>query len=126
MFSVVVNPDNVELEIPNCVRISPEFALEHFFTISEVSDRVKELFLIVVPDYDFEHRPWPPTSDPFRRLIGLIDLTVKLLNRGGIGIRWQYPETGLHPKHQVNLADLAIELFVEKKNADDKAGSDGA
>ena len=43
-------------------------------------------------------------------LIGRIDLTLKIWQQAPVSIVWKYPEAGIHPAAQCEIADLLIRI----------------
>jgi hypothetical protein len=116
--TLVFNKTWKESVYPERVMITPEMSLSHFYSMKDVNNYVICFFKLVVSDY-----PHSVTKDNisesalgFRHLIGLFDLSLQFLaQKKNFG--WKYPETGLHPKYQLELAEALIifsqvDLFV--------------
>ena len=109
--SLVFNTTHGESAYPERFSVTTEVSLAHSERIAEVTEVAGSLFRVVVPDWDGPvSKDKLSVSQPvFRRLAGMLDLTVWLMI-AGVKFVWKYPEDGLHPKYQANLADVAIAL----------------
>lgn len=89
--------------------LTPEMNLETFRALTELNSIQIGLFQLVVPDVEPTLESLKDGHTGFQYLMGLIagTLTCILL---GQKFGWKYPETGLHPKYQGNLADLMLLL----------------
>lgn len=70
-----------------------------------------------------EHGAFPLPSANYEQVMGFIDLTLKLQDQGVTAIQWRHPESGLHPRHQLGLGDVAVYLS-KRRGTDD--GSDAS
>jgi hypothetical protein len=72
--------------------------------------RFMDLLRTVVTDYEYKGLPFQSEGNGLKHIVGLIMLTLNAMHNNKI-VHWQYPESGLHPRLQLGLADLAIKLF---------------
>jgi hypothetical protein len=86
--------------------LDPEATLYHADRLSPGGRHTKTDALIARV---FKQQLPPVTSLAYRHVLGLVDLSLKLLDMN-VPIAWRYPETYLHPAAQVELADILIEL----------------
>jgi len=96
---------------PERTMITPEGSLSHFRSLDAIDPLVARLFGIVFHDFDR-----PVTKENLdecevgcQHVAGLLDLSLRLMLKGE-KFGWKFPETGLHPRHQGNLADVVILL----------------
>lgn len=96
---------------PERTVITPEDSLSHFRSLDAVDPMVARLFGVVFHDFDR-----PVTKETLdecevgcQHVAGLIDLSLRLILDGKPFV-WKFPETGLHPRHQGNLADIVLIL----------------
>jgi hypothetical protein len=110
-LTLVFNTTHGESRYPGRFAITAENSLEHFAFVSEIHRDAAAMFRVVVPDFEGEvsKASLSKCQPCFRRLAGMLDLTVRLLTVG-VPIVWKYPEDGLHPRYQANLADVMISL----------------
>lgn len=89
--------------------ITPEMTLEHFGSLKEIDPFTANFFMVVVPDFPLEitKENLDGCLIGFRHLIGLFSLTV-LFIANNIKFGWKYPETGIHPRYQGNIAEAMI------------------
>jgi hypothetical protein len=110
-IGLVFNKSHGESRYPERFEIAPEFCAAYFEAMPEISDVAAALFRAVVRDFDrpvtkAELRKCQPC---FRELAGRLEATVRLMvNR--VPFVWKYPENGLHPMYQGNIADVVIAL----------------
>lgn len=103
---------------PERIMITPEMSLSHFYSMNDINNYVICFFKLVVDDYPYTvtKKNISDSALGFRHLIGLFDLSLQLLiQKKNFG--WKYPETGLHPKYQLELAEALIifsqvDLFI--------------
>jgi hypothetical protein len=108
-INLVFNTTTGDSYYPDRLMIDITMTIDHFNRMTDINPYTAAFFKLVVPDF-----PHPITIDVmkrtalgFRHLIGLFDLSLNmLLIKKPFG--WKYPETGLHPKYQGNLADALI------------------
>lgn len=103
--------------------ITPEMTLAHFETLTEIDPYTAKFFKLVINDFPDEITKERLNKCPmgFRHLVGLFSLTISFIAKD-IKFGWKYPETGIHPKYQGNIADAMIILanpkflkdFIEK------------
>lgn len=110
---MVFNP-NCGTFYPERLMITPEMSLETFRALTELNALQLGLFKLVVPDVEPTLESLQNGHSGFQYLMGLIAATLNcILLRQKFG--WKYPETGLHPKYQGNLADLMLLLSNQPK-----------
>lgn len=130
-INLVFNTTTGDSYYPNRLMIDITMTIDHFNRMTDINPYTAAFFKLVVPDF-----PHPITMDVmkrtalgFRHLIGLFDLSLNtLLIKKPFG--WKYPETGLHPKYQLNLAEALIlfglpakfEAFIRNVQAQEKKG----
>lgn len=74
------------------------------------SERFGALVRLVFPTIGLEPgRPIWKYGDGFKHVVGLIALTVQAIHAGKKPF-WRTPEAFLHPRQQLGLADLVVEL----------------
>jgi hypothetical protein len=96
--------DHPDIDVPGHIIIEPEHAKHHAANCTNVS-AVAESILKEACEI---HGSTPPLTI-YEQIIGYVDLTWKLWLRGH-SVQWRYPESGLHPKHQLLLGDVLIML----------------
>jgi hypothetical protein len=114
---VVVVPDagitTEEVGYPaGCVVLDIEYCIYHVDRVIKFHDKLPDLVERVTGS-EFEYADRKRRSSwslGMRHLVGCLDMTLKFLDAGVSQIAWRFPESGLHPKWQVELADVAIEL----------------
>jgi hypothetical protein len=96
---------------PERTMVTPEDSLSHFRSLDGIDPLVARLFGVVFPDFDR-----PVTKEHLdecavgcQHVTGLLDLSLRLI-LDGVKFGWKFPETGLHPRHQLNLADVVLIL----------------
>ena len=110
-INLVFNRDHRESTYLERIPLEPNLSLEHYRRLDKIDPFAAALFKIVVPDFDGEvtKESLDKCSFAFQQLAGLMSLTVTM-----IALRkkfvWKYPESGLHPRYQANLADVIILL----------------
>lgn len=91
--------------------IDAEWSLAHFRSLVEIDGETATLFRKVVHDFPGDLQVTRETISQceigFQHLAGLISLSLHFARKKS-AYGWKYPETGLHPKYQGNLADLLI------------------
>lgn len=84
--------------------LDPEVTKFHGARVQQLDERTLDLVHMIID------QPWPQNSEHrslvTQHLIGLVDLTLKLSDKGIGTLVWKHPETHLHPKHQANMADM--------------------
>jgi hypothetical protein len=111
-ITLAFNKTHGESEYPDRTMIAPEMSLAHFDGGGwEPSDVVEALFRAIVHDFDgrVTRAALAKCQPCFRQLAGMLDLTVQAM-LAGQPFGWKYPENGLHPMYQGNIADVAIAL----------------
>jgi hypothetical protein len=91
------------------VELTFEVATYHADRVSTLHSRTMDEVKKVFPEFKWPlPRPWP---DGVRNIVGLIDMTHKLIDVGTPApIVWKYPEAFLHPAECANLADVLIKI----------------
>jgi len=110
-INLVFNQTHGESDYPDCLVIDSDVALQHYEWMDEVSDVASAMFRAIVHDWHgMVTKITLESSQPcFRRLAGMLDLTARAMIAKAPFV-WKYPEDGLHPKYQGNLADVLIAL----------------
>ena len=94
--------------------ITPEISLEAFRALKALDPFQIACFKLVVPDVEPTLISLKTGHIGFQYFMGLIAKTLEcILLQKAFG--WKYPETGLHPKYQGNIADLMILLSDKNK-----------
>lgn len=109
--TLVFNAGGHRIQYPGRVMITAEMSLNRYREIDEIDQFAAAMFEMVIPDFGRQvcKAELDQCSDGLQQLAGLLSLTVWLLSRKH-AIGWSYPESGLHPKYQANLADVIIML----------------
>lgn len=107
--TVVFNSSPLEIKYRERLMVTHEMSLRECDSLVEIGKVAESLFRMIVPDW---HGPLTPASlakcgHGIRGVMGLVSLSSKLA-LCGVPFGWSYPETGLHPRYQGNLADVAI------------------
>jgi len=104
-----------EYEIDNVepIDLTYEACIYHAGRCQTFHKETYKLFKLVFPDLDINN-PIDPEKvkqqgSGFKHVLGRVDLALKLQDLGVSHIH-RYPEAGLHPRAQCNLADLFIQL----------------
>lgn len=110
-INLVFNRDHRESKYLERFEITPEVSLQHYRRSTEIDKFAAALFKIVVPDFDGEvsKESIDKCCSAFQQLAGLMSLTVLMISHR-MKFVWKYPEAGLHPRYQGNLADVLILL----------------
>lgn len=111
MVNLVFNTTHGESKYPGRVVIDPAAALQHYEWMDEVGGVTAALVRAVVHDWEgpVTKAALEKAQPSFRRLAGMLDMTVRSMATG-VAFAWKYPEEGLHPMYQGNLADVMIAL----------------
>lgn len=109
--SVVFNKTHGESFYPNVVNITPQSSMSYYATMGEPSDVSEAFFRYIVRDWGgpVSKAALDKSQPCFRRLAAMLDQTVNLMIERRQFV-WKYPEDGLHPQYQGNIADIAIAL----------------
>jgi len=88
--------------------------------------RVKELHpeTAAVLHHVTEHGAYPLPARNYEQVMGFIDLTLKLQDQGVNAIQWRHPESGLHPRHQTGLGDVAVYVSKRRGRSEDAPKED--
>jgi hypothetical protein len=110
-ITLVFNKTHGESSYPNAVNITPQSSLEYFRGMGEPSDVAEAFFRAIVHDWEGPvSREALVNSQPcFRRLAAMLEQSVRLMIEGR-QFAWKYPEDGLHPIYQGNIADVVIAM----------------
>ena len=107
--TVVFNSSPFEIKYRERLMITHEMSIREFQSLKEIGRVAESLFRMIVHDWQ-----GAVTLDVLRKcghgiqgVMGLVSLSSKL-SLIGVPFGWSYPETGLHPRYQGNLADVAI------------------
>jgi len=99
-----------DVEYAERIPLDLEACLYHIDRVQKFDDRTAELVRMVFK-YDGEITPdiCRKNGLGWRHVAGRIDLSLKFMQMG-IPFAWIYPEAGLHPSAQCELADVIILL----------------
>lgn len=91
--------------------ITAEDSLSHYRELESIDPFVARLFAVVFPDFGriVTREALDGCEVGCQHVAGLLDLSLRLL-ASGANVGWKFPETGLHPRHQANLADVILIL----------------
>lgn len=136
--NVILHGDDIEVvnDRPDVMDITPEdtLAMAAKFTpktwaMAKQDEDFKSRLRIVFPDWDIVADNKENLSEypiGYRHVVGLIVCTNKAINTGKIPF-WRLPETYLHPRSEVNLANLMLswrEFFAAiKAKLDEEAAA---
>jgi hypothetical protein len=110
-INLVFNKTHGESDYPDRLVIDSEVAMQHYDWMEEVSDVADSLFRAIVHDWQgpVTKAALEKSQPCYRRLAGMLDLTARAMIAGTPFV-WKYPEDGLHPMYQGNVADVIIAL----------------
>lgn len=106
---------------PRTEVIDPEVALDcfklHVETKTEINPVARALFKIIYYDFDkpVTLKNLKQLNTNYRQTAGFLLKTILLLQARKKRFVWKYPESGLHPRHQLGIADVAILLSEPRK-----------
>lgn len=110
----------MHLTYPKRQVVSVNDGFEHIDKITEFQEDTERYFRVVVKDYpegkEFTPEAMKREGTGFKGLVGTIDF-ITILRKKGVQFVWRFPEAFLHPKYQVELADLII-LWMKEDNED--------
>jgi hypothetical protein len=113
--TMIVNTSHGEIEYEDREVFDAEASLAHYRSLGEIDEVTASLVPVVLNDLDIKGRVTKAYLDtcpkPYQQVAGLISLSVEAVI-GGRKFVWRRPESGLHPRHQVGLADLML-LFSD-------------
>jgi hypothetical protein len=109
--TLVFNKTHGKSDYPDRLVIDSEVALQHYDWMDEISDVAGLLLLAIVHDFvgPVTKAALDQCQPAFRRLAGMLDLTVRAM-AAKMPVAWKYPEDGLHPQYQGNIADVMLAL----------------
>lgn len=92
-----------------------EVATYHADRVNQLHARTLGEVKKIFPNFEWpKPRPW---ADGVRFIVGLIDMTFKLVDVGAANlVVWKYPEAFLHPAEAANLADVMIHISDYARN----------
>jgi len=92
-------------------RLTLEVCLYHIDRVQTFHERTEELVRMVFKNYEGTITPDVCRQNGlgWRHVAGRIDMSLKFIQMG-IKFAWVYPEAGLHPSAQVELADVILIL----------------
>lgn len=93
-----------DIDVPGHYIIEPEHARNHASQCTNLSKEAEDICRTA-----YEMNKILPPFTVHVQIMGYVDLTWKLWQRGH-NVQWRYPESGLHPKHQLILGDVLILL----------------
>lgn len=110
-LSLVFNQTHGESQYPGRVTITPEVSMAHYAIMGEPDAVTQALFRLVVADWHgpVSRKTLDAAQPVFRQVAGMFGMTVQAMAQRK-PFAWKYPENGLHPRYQLNLADAAIIL----------------
>ena len=121
------DPAAGRIEAPGFVRLDPEACLYHAHRLQTAGhDRLCHYVQMVTGQpLDWYGTAWRGSNRGAydqAHLFGRLDLTLKLFEiskaaRKNLRLFWVLPESGLHPRWQLGLADAAIKIREEFDNA---------
>lgn len=90
------------------LELTPEVTTYHGLRVQSLHDDTLRIARMVIPSLE-----WPlersNRSYAVQHILGLIDLSLKVVDAGkNVRVIWKYPESGLHPQHQLGLGDAII------------------
>lgn len=108
-LTLVFNQTHGESKYPGRFVIDEAASLSHFEECDEISDAAGAMLLAIVTDFegDTTKASLRECQPAFRRLAGMLDLSARLII-AGVPFVLKYPESGLHPRYQGNIADVLI------------------
>jgi len=104
--------DKIEYH-PERVRLEPEVVVYHAERVQMFHHRTAELvaYVFELEDSTLVTPDWCRSKGrEVLQVAGLIDMSLKLFSKG-VPCVWVEPESGLHPRHQCQLADVLIQLM---------------
>jgi len=101
-----------KITVPGKVSLDIGATTYHADRMTKPHARLDEMLVMVTGAPLAEHGDKRGWGLGLRHVVGLLDLTLKLLDQN-IGIHWAYPESALHPKWQLGLADVLLALKGE-------------
>lgn len=113
--NLIVNTSPSEVRYERREVFDPEASLARYRALTEIDPLVASLWRIVICDFAGEvtKESIDQCQTPYQQVIGLIMLTVEAIVAKTRFV-WRRPESGLHPRHQVGLADLML-LFSDRE-----------
>jgi hypothetical protein len=122
---IIVGEDEVSVEVkpitlifnhcfresayPERTMITPEMSLDYFRGMEEIDPFTARFFSIVIPDFPLpiDKKNLEKCQVGFQQVVGMMGLSLNLLlQKKKFG--WKYPESNLHPKYQLNLAEALM------------------
>jgi len=115
-FTLVVPAANMHHRIryPGHVTLDLEACEYHIRLVQKLHLEFQKFFSIVFPDVEISPENIRQQSTGVLHVAGRVDMTLKLQDLDA-PIVWQYPEAGLHPATQLQLADLMIALRLRSR-----------
>jgi len=114
-ITLVFNKSHGESKYPGRIVVDAATSMEHYDEIMGESllPAAESMFRKIIHDWDGQvcKSRLDQCQPCFRRLAGMLDLTVRLMALR-VPFVWKYPEDGLHPMYQGNIADVAISLVM--------------
>ena len=89
----------------------------HAERVVNLHEEFDEYFKIVFPDVDLNKEEISSMGTGLKHVIGLVDMLLKFQDTR-TRVVLKYPESGLHPKAQLQLADLFIALIGRAEKLD--------
>lgn len=113
--NLIFNTSPSEVRYERREVFDPEASLARYRGLTEIDPLVAALWRVVICDFHGEvtKESLDQCQTPYQQVIGLIMLTVEAIIAKTKFV-WRRPESGLHPRHQVGLADLML-LFSDRE-----------
>lgn len=105
--------DVVSIEPSDTIAYSNALSAEDW-TQLKASTEFMRLFRLVFTDIELLDHPLQSHGHGVRHVVGLILLTLDAMRQGKRPF-WRFPESHLHPRSQLGLADLVVALTNSRK-----------
>lgn len=108
---------NYNNKYSDCFPVDIETTTYHAERVENLHKEFDKYFKIVFPDIDLNQEEIKSMGLGLKHIIGLVDMLLKLQDMG-VPVVLKYPESSLHPKAQLQLADLFIALLGRSEKLD--------
>tara|TARA_Y100001973_G_scaffold97974_1_gene154861 strand:+ start:1080 stop:1544 length:465 start_codon:yes stop_codon:yes gene_type:complete len=107
-----------EVHFEDCCVLDYVLSLRRYDSMISIDPFVAALWKIVFQNFsgDVTKESLEKCSEAHRSFVGRIDLTLRCMIENTKFV-WRFPEMGLHPRNEVNIADLLILLSDKKQLA---------